>query len=289
MMMFLFSFPYLEKNQSVGEFFGVEYKKSSEWSTDRKKSGLMVFQNALLAKITGVNIKIGDIDFIKSFRQRQRNPVAEFEITLKKGERSLTELEREVVAMWHYQLKDCYQLPLREDEKMVDAMIDSRRTIQRSGSGLMRIIRRFTEVITKREKVKTVKNAFKDMTDEEKTLYMIPFLTTIDTFMICLSFKTFGNELSDFFDRVPVKYVPMFEGDTPVLCRLDNNMRNNPGNSVFGPTGVVCPGSNVTTQILNAIKNFCNNNKWEVRGTPVQNDNMIAGIVNTDEIFINIL
>jgi len=126
------------------------------------------------------------------------------------------------------------------------------------------------------------------MTEEEKTLYFVPFLTTLDTFMICLSYKTYGDQLSDFFDRLPVKYVPMYEDNTPVLCRLENNQKNNPGNSVFGPTGVVCPGSHVTTQIVNAIKEFCNNNQWEIKGTPRQSGKMIDSIENLGEVIINI-
>jgi len=242
---FMFTFPFFERHQAFGEFVGVQYKKSSEWSTDRKKSGLLIFQSSLLSKLTGFNLKLGDAEFIKSFRHRQRNPIAEFEINLKKGERSFAELELEIMNLWHYQLKECYQLPLAEDQKIIDAMLDSRRSIQQGGTGIRRVISRFTEFIFKREKVKAMNSAFKNMTEEEKILYLVPFLTTVDTFMICLGYKTFGDELSDFFDRVPIKYVPMYTDDVPVLCRLDNNMRNNPGNSVFGLIGVVCPGSNV--------------------------------------------
>jgi len=106
--------------------------------------------------------------------------------------------------------------------------------------------------------------------------------------MISLSFKTFGEDLSDFFDRVPVRFLAMIENDEMVICRLVNNGRNHPGNSVFGPTGVVCPGSNVTTQILKAIKDFCNDNIWDVQGTPIQNKSSIAAISNIDDVFIHI-
>jgi hypothetical protein len=286
---FMVSFPFFEKHQAIGEFLGVEYKRSSEWSTSRKHTGLLFFQSSILNKVTGFNLKLGDIEFIKSFKHRQRNPIAEFQITLKKGERSLLELEREIMILWHYQLKDCYQIPIAEDEKILEVLLENRRQVGQS-SGFMRLVQRFVDILySKRDKYANMKAAFANMTEEEKALYYIPFLTTIDTFMLCLAYKTYGNQLTDFFDRLPVKYVPMYTDGKPVLCRLDNNMKNNPGNSLFGPTGVVCPGSHVTTQIVYAIKEFCNNNTWEITGTPVQNNNMISGIKNLDEVFINIL
>ena len=131
-----------------------------------------------------------------------------------------------------------------------------------------------------------LKEGFKGLSEEEKVLYMTPFLTTIDTFVLNLSFKSYGEELKDFFDYVPVKFVPMTENDELVICRLKNNGRNNPGNSVFGPTGVVCPGSNVTTNILRSIKDFCHNSDWEVEGTPIQNNKMVANIHNKEDVKI---
>jgi len=284
---FMFTFPLFEKHQALGEALGVQYRESEEWSTNRKSSGLLIFQPSFMAKITGFSLKLGDVEFIKSFKHRQRNPVSPFTINIEKGERSLAELENELIKVWHFQLKECYQLPIEDDDVMIQVMINRRKYLSRGG--LARLKMYVDTVFSRRGLYDQMKHAMRNMSDEEKTLYMIPFLTTLDTFMICLSFKTFGNELSDFFDRVPIPYVPMYENETPVICRLKNNGKNNPGNSVFGPTGVVCPGSHVTTQIINAIKDYCNNQKWEIKGNPKQAASMISGISNLDDVIINIL
>jgi len=202
----------------------------------------------------------------KFSEEDKKNPKFDFQIQLSTGKKSLRELELELVRLWHFQLKDCYELPVSDDEMLIEVMSVFRLIMRTSGGNRLLGMFKFFQ---NRSVLSKMKNATSRMTDEEKILYIVPFLTTLDTFMISLSFKTFGEDLSDFFDRVPVRFLAMIENDEMVICRLVNNGRNHPGNSVFGPTGVVCPGSNVTTQILKAIKDFCNDNIWDVQGTPI--------------------
>jgi len=239
-----------------------------------------------MSKSIGTSIKIGDINYIKKFRLRQKNPIDDFKIELAPGKRSLKELETELIAVWHNQLKYCYGLPIMDDAKSIATMAMFRKFIQENGKNKLKGLYRY---LKNRKVFDDIGICLSEMSDEEKILYFVPFLTTLDTFMISLSYKTFGEDLSDFFDRVPVRFVGMLEDDDMVVCRLVNNGQNNPGNSVFGPTGVICPGSNVTTQILKAIRDFCNNNSWEVEGTPIQEGtSSIASIKNLEDVFITI-
>jgi len=276
---------FFEKHQSFGEAIGIKYKTSDNWDTNRISTKLAVFQNSLFVRLTGFEFKVGDIDFIKSFRKRQKNPKMDFKIEIAHGKKNLRELEDEIVRLWHSQLKECYDLPIKDDEAMIEVMILFRKIIRESGGNRLYGFFRFWK---NRKILSKMNNAMSGMIDEEKMLYFVPFLTTVDTFMISLSFKTFGDDLSDFFDRVPVRFVPFVEDGNYVICRLVNNGRNHPGNSVFGETTPVGPGSNVTTQILKAIRDFCNNNTWDVEGTPIQSTNSIAAITNLDEVSIHI-
>jgi len=287
---FMFSFPLFEKYENFGKLLGIQYKRSDEWATTRKTSGLLLYLPRFLSNITGVEFHLGEIDFIKSFKQRQRTPVADFKIDLEKGERTLADLEREIIRIWHFQLKKNYELPINDedDELMIEYMLGERRDVAAGHSSFIQKMKGYASLFLDKEKHTRKKNAMRNFTDEEKLLYKVPFLTTVDTFILCLSFKAYGTELSDFFDRLPVKFLPMYENDNTILLRLENNKKNNPANSVFGPSGVVCPGSHVTTQIIESIKDFCNTHEWEIIGEPKQPRSMLAGICNMNEVSINI-
>eukprot|EP01129_Flabellula_baltica_P007196 TRINITY_DN2770_c0_g1_i1.p1 TRINITY_DN2770_c0_g1~~TRINITY_DN2770_c0_g1_i1.p1 ORF type:complete len:311 (+),score=50.76 TRINITY_DN2770_c0_g1_i1:48-980(+) len=275
-----------ENRENLGRLFGIRYVYSDEWSTTRETTKIAIAQPKFITDLIGFRLPMGDYEFIKAFRKRQRTPVRDFKIQLKSGKRSFDELEREVVTLWHNELKECYELPIEGDEEMIEGMLCMRKIVQSSiGNSMYGVYQFYKE----RETFRHLKREFSKLSDIEAALYIVPFLTTIDTFMISVGFKTYGQNLSDFFDKVPVKSTPMFEGDTPVIVKLVNNKANHPGNTVFGPTGVVCPGSNVTTQIIKAIKEFCNETTWEIEGTPIQNESgSIAAIINKSEVSITI-
>jgi len=107
------------------------YKNSDEWDTSRKFTKLGTIQSSVISNIIGFQIRFGDIEFIKKFKLRQKNPEVDFKIEIAPGKKSLKELERELVGVWHYQLKSCYNLNLKEDDKAIEAILKLREIIQK--------------------------------------------------------------------------------------------------------------------------------------------------------------
>jgi len=82
------------------------------------------------------------------------------------------------------------------------------------------------------------------MTCGEDVLFLVPFLTTIDTTMLAMLDPEPITELHQVFKHVPVSYVPAshVSGASKQHCSivtLKNNKANNSSNTVFGPRGWV--------------------------------------------------
>jgi len=122
---------------------------------------------------------------------------------------------------------------------------------------------------------------------EEKMIMSVPFFTTIDTCMINMIAMNKPTKISELFHNTPIKYVPMEHDGNMVICEITANDVDNPGNSVFGPKGVICPGNIVTSMLVKTMMDVMNNLDYKVIGTPkFAEGGIINRIENGDDIRI---
>jgi len=71
--------------------------------------------------------------------------------------------------------------------------------------------------------------------------------------------------------------------DTVVVCKIENNGVDNPGNSVFGPKGVICPGNIVTSLFIKAMIDLMNRLDYDIVGD-IEYDKKIRRINNENDV-----
>jgi len=121
----------------------------------------------------------------------------------------------------------------------------------------------------------------------EKLIVMVPFMTTIDTCMINFVSRTKPKEMNELFKNTPIVFVSMISDGKFIICDVVPNEENTPGNSVFGPKGVICPGNLVTSAMVKAMMDLMNNFDYKVEGTPKFGGNtVINSILNKNELSI---
>jgi len=275
------------KNRDLGKRFGIIYKDSSTWTTDRDHTRLLSSQNLLSQFIFGQAIKIGDPEYIKNLKKRQKVPGAR-DINLveyfNKGEKyNFVELEKKLIETWVEEITQVYQIPYPPDLKAFMEGISTMRNRLFSGTR-MKIL---WETIKNIKKLSPLGKYWKILEPSEKLIVFVPFLTTIDTCMINLVSKSKPQQLNELFRNTPVKYVPMVSDDELVICDITPNDVNNPGNSVFGPKGVICPGNIVTSAMVKAMMNLMNHYDYKIEGSPKFGEGSIINrISNPEELFI---
>jgi len=67
-----------------------------------------------------------------------------------------------------------------------------------------------------------------------------------------------------------------------VICDINANDDDNPGNSVFGPKGVICPGNIVTSMLVKAMMDLMNGLDYEIIGTPTFHKGVIERLSNPE-------
>ena len=83
-----------------------------------------------------------------------------------------------------------------------------------------------------------------------------PLLTTVDTTIInLLCSPDPAPSFHAMFETSPVKMTVMRSKEHGlVVLDVIPNEADNPGNSAFGPKGVICPGNLVTSMVLKAVQ-----------------------------------
>jgi len=123
---------------------------------------------------------------------------------------------------------------------------------------------------------------------KEMTLFSTPFLTTVDSTLLTLLDQNPFDKVSDVFRHVPINWVP-FSGAEAGLLRLKNDGKGSPANTVFGTGSFVCPGANVTFEILRGLKEAKDTFQVKVEGNPqLDNRQTFTALKNSDEIFVTL-
>lgn len=72
-----------------------------------------------------------------------------------------------------------------------------------------------------------------------------------------------------------------------VIVDIVANNVNNPGNSVFGPKGLICPGNTVTSMLMKSVADLKYKFRVEIEGTPIFSDGSgLRTIENPHDVFI---
>jgi len=134
----------------------------------------------------------------------------------------------------------------------------------------------------------TIRPYWKSLELEERLIMLIPFLTTIDTCIINMATMNKPKRMSELFQHVPLRFLGMISSNHEIsLVNIVANDADNPGNSVFGPKGVICPGNIVTSMLVKSMMDLMNNLDYEVIGTPeFGGSSTITRISNAKEIKI---
>jgi len=211
-------------------------------------------------------------DFFKKFPQLRDSYFREIEFTKYfNQDMNLTfdELERIFIRCWINELAEAFNVVKPDDiENFVEVTIVMREIITNHGRNKLKAIYLVLKNFGRFRKAMKYWNI---LNQEERIIMTAPFLTAMDTCMINLLLMTKTKKMSDLFINAPFSYAPMVcgGGDKFVICEVIANEANNPGNSVFGPKGVICPGNIVTSMLLNSMMDLMNNLNYEVIGKPI--------------------
>jgi len=224
---------------------------------------------------------------IKS-RQRQLTPIREFEIRKHlnnlDGVYTFRELERILIKIWITEITQCYNITTLGTDMQIDEMVDCFCKLrQLFGTSMLAMVKAMFWDL--KPLFNRLGKSFEPLSREDRVMIFLPLLTTMDTFQLNLCFKNSKDNVASYFEKIPVEYVPMISDGKFVICTLKNNLKDNPTNSVFGPSGVVCPGSSITTQIIRAMRPALKDLNYEVIGTPIQEKGrIISGISNKESL-----
>jgi len=250
-----------------------------------EKNTMLHVPRSILTKITGFNIRAGEEDAIYALKKRQRTKAREIDLLKyfdKDMDMTFEEYEKWLVEIWIIELSEAFDIAKpKESDLFVEVILKMRRMMQVVQTNRLKLI---YYVLKDFSFFRRNSEYWNSLVHEEKMIMMVPFFTTIDTCMINMITKNKPQKISEMFQNTPIKYVPMQCDENMVICEIVPNDQDNPGNSVFGPRGVICPGNIVTSMLVKTMMDLMNNLDYEVIGTPRFNaEGAISRIENTGE------
>jgi len=126
----------------------------------------------------------------------------------------------------------------------------------------------FYDLIRARRKLIYFREYLNSLDKNELFIAFATLLTTVELTLVNFVSKTKPLNMSDLFKNTTSRYVPFFSDDNLVICEITPNDANNPGNSIFGPKGVICPGNLVTSNVIKAVMALMNHFDYVVEGVP---------------------
>jgi len=175
---------------------------------------------------------------------------------------SLEEFERFLIRVWMIEITESMMIEKPENEnEFIDAIMALRGMLKVGGRIQMAIY-----LFRNWNSLKKVRPYFGSLSIEDSVIMFVPFLTTIDTTLFNFVQMRKPKRLVDLFELVPFKAIPMECNGEIVIAELVSNNADNPGNSVFGPKGVICPGNIVTSLLVKAMIELMNNLEYQVVG-----------------------
>ena len=86
---------------------------------------------------------------------------------------------------------------------------------------------------------------------------------------------------------MPIKFVGVKTHSEIAIIEIVANGVNNPGNSVFGPKGFICPGNTITSMLMKSVADLKRQFRVEVDGKPTFLDGAgLKAITNPDQVFV---
>jgi len=136
-------------------------------------------------------------------------------------------------------------------------------------------------------KLGTLRSYWVSLPYAEQLIASVPYLTTIDTSIF--NFVASSDPIKEFhelFKNVPVEYIPVANKDGFLILDIVANEANNPGNSVFGPKGMICPGNNITSALMKSVSDLKSQFKTEIEGKIGVQHGLIKRISNPNDVFV---
>jgi len=255
----------------IGKFLGIRYLKSDEWSTNRVESRLALVQGFSIFKyLVGLKFKFGDRHDINVFKTRQRQftrPLdlsAYFDQVLEKRF-SVEKLEELLVQVWTDELTECYGITVPDNARYGELILKFRKLL----TTLMRgFFPAFTFLVNNFSAFLELRSILQSLSTEEQLILTVPFLTTVDSSIFNFaSTPDPPKEFNELFHNTPVEYVAIDNKDGQVILQVVPNRANHPGNSVFGPQGMICPGNTVTSMLMKSVADLKRRYRPEVEGS----------------------
>jgi len=272
---------------TLARLFGIKIVRSDEFSTSRDETRLVISDFG--PRMCGLDFTFGNKDHISSLKQRQRKSTRDLDIApyfeeLVGKRIDVAKLEDVIIEAWVHELIDCYEIPIEDRagfaskiriiRKFVPIFLDS------PLSGFAYFFQNIGNFIAAR-------SYWSGLDRAEVAIMMIPFLTTVDSSVF--NFVTNPEPIKEFhelFQNVPVEYVPVRSNGRLVLVRIVANHANTPGNSVFGPQGMICPGNIVTSNLMKSVAQLKTQYQITVEGKPKQKEGLIRCVTNPTEVFV---
>jgi len=286
---FIFAHFYFYSSPFLRWLFGVGYFESDKWETNRNDSRLFV--NEFIIKwLFGFSLDFGNLDAIHNLKQRQRESVRP--LTLAPyvdpilGKRfSVRELDALLVRAWFDELTEGYAIAPPEDkDAVVKAMVWFRINMSRNAGNFFKSMLLFYR---NWHILRMLKAYWITLKQEERVIMMVPFFTTIDSTLFNFAASAAPvKEFHELFENVPVIYVPIITKGRLAIVRVVANGANNPGNSVFGPKGLICPGNTVTSMLMKSVADLKDIYNIQIDGKLETAPSIVKRIVNPDSVFV---
>jgi hypothetical protein len=257
---------------NFSRWYGIRYERSDVWKTSRKESHVTGFDFPLLEYV-GIKIRVGDIDFqyVKDLKQiisAKSDAVFNIGPYFKKGDTlSWNEFERILCNCFYDEIFRIFDhiTPPKDKQKFIDAVLVLRSTVSIGGLyGKWLMLKNVGALIP-------LAQYFKSLDYADQMIALTPFMTVLDFAMFNIRDKAKTCSLKERFECLStnfgIKYIPMLSNGEMVFCEVFVNGENNFANSMFGPSGVRCPGGVLTKLMVDGFMQFMNNSDYKVKKT----------------------
>jgi len=262
--------------RGFSEWYGIKYERSDVWKTSRKESYVTGFDFPLLEKV-GIKIQVGNIDrkHFKELKQKiSERSESVFNIApyFKKGDTlNWNDFERTLCNCFYIEIFRIFDhiTPPKDKKKFIDAILVLRATLSVGGLyGKWLMLKNIGTLIP-------LAQYFRSLNYADQMIALTPFMTVLDFVMFNFRDKPKNCSLTERLECLAtnfgIKYIPMISNGEMVFCEVFVNGENNFANSMFGPSGVRCPGGVMTKLMVDGFMQFMNSTDYKVKRVPSKN------------------
>jgi hypothetical protein len=277
-------------HRSIGRLLGIQYFRSDTWETSRSETSLQ-FPTFGALWLVGIDYEIGRDEHIRALKTRQTSHTRDINLTqyiqMLVGRRlNIVEIEDFLIRAWLSELIEVYSIAPPSDTeayvrgiKAMRSFFSLRRTYL---PGALKLLwTQFSDFKALRDYLTSLPKG------EERVIMLITMLTTIDNSLHNLvSDPRPINQFADMFSTAPVGSISVHTQGRMAICDIVVNTADNPGNSVFGPKGLICPGNRITSSVLKSVADLKRNFVVKVEGTPELRPGAGRKIWNPESVFV---